>query len=135
MTSYEEFFAWCESQGLKSDRLIATAFAMTPQTVRNWKARLRSGGGAPPVYLGLACLGYEASRRHHGDLVPPFPSMSLRWFEAWRRHHGLTTLERTGEAFGLTRQAVHNWFKRESLPRWLPLACLGYERRLDSGAV
>ena len=127
ITSYEEFFSWCDHQGLKSDRLIATAFGMTPQTVRNWRGRVRSQEGTPPMYLSLACFGYEATREHHGDVIPPFPNMSISWFEAWRTHHGLSTLERTGDAFGLTRQAVHNWFKRQSLPRWLPLACLGYE--------
>jgi hypothetical protein len=133
MNSYEEFFAWGEAQGLKSDKLIATAFGMTPQTVRNWKAKARNAapdGGVhtPPKWLSLACLGYEAARRNSGGDVPGLPTISVEWFEVWRRRHGLDTLERTGNAFGLTRQAIHNWFKRESLPHWLPLACIGYEQ-------
>ncbi len=132
MDTYEQFFAWCASQGLKNDRLIAAAFGMTPQTVRNWKQRLKSGDGVPPAYLVLACAGYESARGQSGEVVPAFPQMTADWFEAWREHHHLETLERTGGAFGLTRQAIHNWFKRESLPRWLPLACLGYEIKVAS---
>lgn len=128
MTSYEEFFVWCKSQGFRNDREIANAFGMTPQTVRNWRAKVRPGASAPPAYLSLACLGFEATRPAGGVAKPP--EWSVEWFEAWRQHHNLQTLERTGGAFGLTRQAVHNWFKRKSLPRWLPLACLGYERRI-----
>ena len=128
MTSYEEFFAWCQRQGFRNDREIANAFGMTPQTVRNWKAKVRPGSSTPPVYLSLACLGFEATRPAGGGVAKP-PEWGVEWFEAWRHHHNLQTLERTGGAFGLTRQAVHNWFKRKSLPRWLPLACIGYERR------
>ena len=132
LNSYDAFFDWCARQGLHTDRNIADAFGRTPQTVRNWK-KARASGAAPPLRLELACLGYEASRRRTGELIPPFPEMSLGWFEMWCRSHGLATLEAAGDAFGLTRQAIHNWHKRGHLPRWLPLACLGYEEALGGG--
>lgn len=128
LASYQEFFDWCKRQGLESDRNIAQAFGRTPQTVRNWKkGRGEEGLSTPPLHLSLACRGYEASRRRTGALIPPFPEMSVGWFNMWRRSHGLDTLEATGVAFGLTRQAIHNWHKRGRLPRWLPLACLGFD--------
>lgn len=136
MESFEEFFLWCDRQGLQSDRHIASAFGRTPQTVRNWrKSRPRARTGAPPLHLALSCVGYEAARQETGELVPPINQMAMSFFEAWRRYHGLDTLEATGEAFGLTRQAIHNWCKRKRLPRWLPLACIGYERRAASRAA
>ena len=132
MATYGEFFAWCGEQGLVTDRNVADAFGRTPQTVRNWKrSRARARDGKPPLHLSLACMGYEASRRRTGELIPPFPDMSIAWFDMWRRSHGLETLESTGDAFGLTRQAIHNWHKRGRLPRWLPLACLGYEESVS----
>ena len=128
MNSYQTFFEWCRVQGLETDRQVALAFGRTPQTVRNWKRSQENDATAsPPLHLTLACRGYEAARRNSGDLVPPFPEMTMGWFSMWRHNHGLGTLESTGAAFGLTRQAIHNWHKRHRLPRWLPLACLGYE--------
>jgi hypothetical protein len=135
ITSYKAFFDWCRVQGLESDRHIAAAFGRTPQTVRNWKRNQEAASASPPLHLTLACKGYEASRRSSGELVPPFPEMTVGWFSMWRQNHGLSTLESTGEAFGLTRQAIHNWHKRHRLPRWLPLACLGYEESSRSGKI
>jgi DNA-binding XRE family transcriptional regulator len=133
LSSYEHFFDWCRRQGLTSDRHVAAAFGRTPQTIRNWK-KGRSLPSVPPSHLSLACVGYEESRRRTGELVPPFPEMTVTWFDMWRRSHGLDTLEATGEAFGLTRQAIHNWHKRDRLPRWLGLACLGYEHSIARAA-
>jgi len=138
MDSYQKFFSWCDRQGLKADREIAEAFGMTPQTVRNWKHRLEAGEGVPPTYLGLACVGFESARSTGNGEVPRLEPMTVDFFKTWREHRGLETLESTGGAFGLTRQAIHNWFKRDRLPRWLPLACLGYEVRTSpegSGAA
>lgn len=127
LISYSAFFEWCERQGLSGDRTVAEAFGRTPQTVRNWKRNVSGKTGAvPPLHLSLACAGYEATKRADAD---PIGDVSIGWFQVWRHAHGLGTLEATGEAFGLTRQAVHNWHKRDRLPRWLALACLGYEER------
>lgn len=129
MKSYDEFFAWCDRQGLKTDRLIALAFGMTPQTVRNWKALRKDKRRVPKAWLELACLGYEMARAVSEELIPPFPLVSSEWFDIWRREHGQSTLEHTGHAFGVTRQAVHNWRIRKRLPRWLPIACVGFQRK------
>lgn len=128
MNSYEDFFSWCELQGLISDREIAYSFSRTPQTVRNWKrSRVEHGNGAPPKHLALECEGYEFSRR--GGRVPSPPKVNLEWFNTWCAANGLDTLESTGDAFGITRQAVHNWRNRGRLPKWLQLASIGYEQR------
>lgn len=129
LPSYEAFFEWCERQGLAGDRRVSEAFGRTPQTVRNWKRNVSGATGAiPPLHLSLSCLGHEVSKRD--GISGPLPEeISLVWFQEWRKGAGLETLEATGEAFGLTRQAIHNWHKRRRLPKWLPLACLGYETR------
>jgi hypothetical protein len=134
ITSYEDFFTWCSTLGLVRDLQIAQAFGRTTQTVRNWKG-LPAGhpSGLMPLHLILACKGYEVSSRRTGKLVPPFPEMSITWFEMWCGAHGLDTLAGIGNAFGLTRQAVHSWHKRGQTPRWLPLACLGYEAGIPRG--
>lgn len=133
MTGYEEFFAWCKQHGLKGDKMIALAFGMTPQTVRNWRLKLQKGEGQPPAWLKLACRGFEVAKAETEEPMPSFPKVDMTWFEVWRNHHKLKTLELTGAAFGVTRQAIHNWHKRASLPRWLPLACLGYEHTEPEG--
>jgi hypothetical protein len=127
--SYESFFAWCREKCLVTDRQIAEAFGRTPQTVRNWKRARKDGlGVAPPRHLSLACSGFEALQERPGEIERIVNDGAEYWFQNWRSRHGLGTLESTGSAFGLTRQAIHNWDKRERLPRWLPLTCLGYER-------
>lgn len=133
LKSYNDFFAWCAGHSLTSNQEISAAFGRTPQTVRNWRCnRTRSRLGVPPQHLSLACGGYAEARRQNAE-VTPLPDVAPVWFETWRRNHGLATLEATGLAFGLTRQAIHNWSKRGRLPRWLPLACLGYETRNPTG--
>ena len=136
LPSYAAFFEWCATNGLTSDRLVASAFGRTPQTVRNWKRALtRSPAPVPPLHLSLSCEGYEAARRSTEATVPDFAEPTVGWFQTWRLVHGLDTLEATGDAFGLTRQAIHNWHKRRRLPRWLPLACLGFEERKTPSAT
>ncbi|MFC4236209.1 hypothetical protein ACFOY8_13415 [Thalassospira xianhensis] len=136
--TYGDFFAWCEKQGLKSDRLISVAFHITPQSVRNWKAKnsqylAGDTKAVPPIWLELSCLGFEAARRHSPEIMPSFPAASLAWFDVWRAQHRLNTLELTSSTFGITRQAVHNWYHRNKTPRWLPMACRGYEVRIRGG--
>lgn len=134
LKSFGDFFVWCAGQGLTGNQEISAAFGRTPQTVRNWRCkRTRSRLGVPPRHLGLACAGYAEARRQTGQ-VAPLPEVALAWFDSWRVNHGLATLEATGVAFGLTRQAIHNWSKRGRLPRWLPLACLGYETEKSAAA-
>jgi hypothetical protein len=126
--SYDDFFIWCRSHGLHNDKIIAIAFGITPQTIRNWRIKLNSEvKESPPEYLNLICIGYECCKAKTGEIVPAFPRMTMELFEEWRVIYKLDTLEDTGKVFGRTRQAIHNWKKRFSLPRWLPLACIGYE--------
>jgi hypothetical protein len=124
--SYGEFFEWCAQRDLLGERKIADAFCRTPQTVRNWKRGVGiSRGGRPPLHLKLACAGLDAERHAgKGDI-----SKELSWeeFKEWKSMRNLKTYEDVGEAFGLTRQAIHNWHKRGTLPRWLSLVCRGFD--------
>lgn len=121
MDSYGEFFASCAARGLRTDREIACAFRRTQQTITNWRA-LVAHGARPPRHLGLEVAGYDLVQ---AGAAEPRPGIAA--FKAWQNKLGLGTLEAVGGVFGCTRQAVHNWFSRERLPRWLPLACMGHE--------
>lgn len=124
----DEFFAWCHDMGLASNGAIADAFRMSAQTVRNWRGKGgKDGAWQVPRWTALACLGLEALREDPSIELPR--EMGLRAFARFQKRNGLKTYERTGLAFGLTRQAVHNWFQdKRRFPHWVPLACLGYER-------
>ncbi len=128
IATYAEFFDWCKQKELQSDKQISIAFSRTPQTVRNWKKPGRDGAAsAPPRHLYLACVGFEILETHPSAVAALTDGKNELWFQEWRQSRGLLTLETTGQAFGLTRQAIHNWDKRSRLPRWLPLACVGYD--------
>jgi DNA-binding transcriptional regulator YiaG len=122
MDSYEQFFSWCEANGLTTDKQIADVFHVTPQTVRNWR-RKRDAGGPAPVHLGYVRRGYAAVR---GDGLQ-LPVVDFAWFQEWRDKHGLSTYEAVGDTFGVTRQAAHNWYTRAQLPKWIAAACAGYD--------
>lgn len=131
----DEFFAWCHDMDLRSNGAIAKAFRLSTQTVRNWRTKRGGPDGAweVPRWAVLACRGLEALREDPAIELPR--EMSLRAFARFQKRNGLATYVRTGRAFGLTRQAVHNWFQEgRRFPHWVPLACLGYERvRRTSG--
>lgn len=123
--TYKDFFEWCEARNLVSDKAIAATFLVTQQTVRNWRKKT---GDADEVqyWMILASLGYDFARQR-SEHIPGTLNMPLEWFTKWRTKHGLETFSQTGKAFGVTRQAVHAWYQRERLPRWIVLGCLGYE--------
>jgi hypothetical protein len=128
MQTYGDFFTWCASRGLVSNRAISQALFRTPQTIQNWRVKMEQGE-APPKHLSLECAGFDAVKAGCA-----MPSPGIASFKTWQNAHGLKTLETVGSVFGHTRQAVHNWFAREKLPRWLQLACVGYELSLkDKG--
>lgn len=128
MKTFAEFFAWCEKNGLADDRSISNAFSCTHQTVHNWRSgRSRMQNGVPR-HVQLQTIGFAAAKSGKHSLPP---NAGMAEFDAWRAERGMGSLEATGRAFGLTRQAIHNWVKRERLPRWIHLACLGHD--LEAG--
>lgn len=118
-----DFFVWCESQGLRSDREIATLFCLSSQTIKNW----RQNPSGVPRWIFLPCLVYERLATQTISSPVVLPRMTASWFECWRNRNGLTTYDQVGGVFGLTRQAVHNWSRRGRFPSYVPLVCIGYE--------
>ena len=123
--NFSDFFRWCSEQGITRTRDIARAFGRTPQTIENWRKKAETDSTIP-LHVELSCIGYEAIRNETGLIEPISTPLTLTLFHVWRQYYGLGTLEKTAEAFGLTRQAVHNWYIRKRLPKWLNLACHGY---------
>ena len=77
-------------------------------------------------HLSLTCVALD--RLAEDGLDPSgIPEMTAESFKAWMIKHGFSTYEAAADAFGMTRQGVHNWFSRNSFPRWLALATLGYD--------
>lgn len=123
MKTYKDFFVFCEKNNLHDDKTIASAFFVTKQTVKNWRKNASIEKDLPNWML-LAVKGYDyiqSSETHFNT------SMPLDWFTEWCKQNNLETLERKGSVFGVTRQAVHAWYHRKRLPRWIVLACLGYQ--------
>ena len=125
MQTFAEFFTWCTANELSDDRAISQALSCTHQTVHNWRTGRSRGARGLPRHVYLQTLGFEARQTETpGGLSV---ASSIAAFDAWRAERGLESLEKTGIAFGMTRQAIHNWVRRERLPRWIELASLGYD--------
>lgn len=110
----KDFFSWCEKHKLDTNQKIAGVVNVSVQTVRNWQSKDNL-----PVWLSFACIAIE-----NDYIVIPF---SVSDFKSWQNRNKITTYEKTGEIFGIKRQAVHQWFRRGKLPKWLGLACIGYD--------
>jgi hypothetical protein len=119
----DKFFGWCAEKGLDNNRAIAMAILVSSQTIRNWRKR----EDGLPAWLALACKGYEKFLASGQGPVTNLPKVTVLWFDSWQRENGIGTYEDLGVVFGLSRQAVHNWVSRGRFPRWVALACLGYE--------
>lgn len=127
----DEFFRWCEARGLRDNTPIAAVFSVSSQTIRNW--RRKDDGEALPAWVPLACDGFDALTPGDGR-QPLLAPVSVEWLSSWQARHSLRTYEDTARIFDIKRQAVHNWYKRGRFPKWLPLACAGYDARIQSGA-
>lgn len=126
------FFEWCERAGLATNSEISRAFSISTQTVRNWR---RNSSRALKAWVWLAVEGYEVCMRAMdaaGGPLPGLPRVTVGWFSEWMTRNAFRTYEEAGLALGLTRQAVHNWYRRNRFPNWLALACLGVEKRRRS---
>jgi hypothetical protein len=123
----DEFFTWCSRRKLSENTPISAVFCVSSQTIRNW--RKRGDGEAMPAWVPLACDGYDALTDGDGGL-PILPKVTVSWLSDWQKRHSLETYEDTAGVFDLTRQAVHNWFKRGRFPRWLAIACAGHDARI-----
>lgn len=120
----QAFFLWCSRRDLTRNPEIAAAFRVSSQTIRNWQ---RKKDDSPmPAWVPLACSGLEVvlAGEAPDDAVLP---MTVSRLSEWQGRHRFKTYEDTGDVFRITRQAVHNWYKRQRFPDWLPLACFGYD--------
>lgn len=119
-----KFFGWCATRGLAGNPDISRTVRVSSQTIRNWSKKPDDAilGG----HLSLTCVALD--RLAEDGLDPSgIPEMTAESFKAWMIKHGFSTYEAAADAFGMTRQGVHNWFSRNSFPRWLALATLGYD--------
>lgn len=125
------FFDWCGNYGLTRVSDISKTFRLSSQTVRNWRKNLSDAEKpSDPVldfWVDLACVALVRN-----GVIPPidkvFPLMGAGDLLMWELKHSFDTYEKTGNVFNIRRQAVHNWHKRGSFPKWLPFACAGYDR-------
>jgi len=118
-----EFFKWCEERNLIRNGEIAELFRLSSQTVRNW--RKKEDDSMLPAWVSWACIVLDTEEQREASLK--IPQMSVERLSKWQRRHGFKTLDDTAGVFYIERQAVHNWYKRGRFPRWLSLACIGYD--------
>ncbi|WP_327210697.1 hypothetical protein [Rhizobium leguminosarum] len=141
-----EFFSWCLRHGLKETSDVVAVIPVSGQTVRNWMNKRKDEEElAPWVYFATRyydeAVGRDADLRGYresagGDSKDSslfvLPPMSVPELKDWQYRHGFGTYKATGDVFGIKRQAVHNWFKRDRFPRWLSIACAGYDLSIQS---
>lgn len=126
-----DFLDWCQKRGLSRPQLIARKFLVSEQTIRNWERDARQSSLAlTDHWVVLAVAFYDAqlgtaSSFDELDIQPP-SSMTFNGLHRWQNKHRLKTYQDTADIFDIKRQAVHNWHVRGNLPRWLPLACKGF---------
>lgn len=129
-----EFFNWCARHQLATTRDIVAIIPVSGQTVRNWIKKLQDEDDLAS-WVGLVCHYYDGTAGESSELSPSdIPSMTVSELKDWQMCHGLKTYKATGDIFGIERQAVHNWHKRGKFPRWLALACAGYDLSIQSKA-
>jgi hypothetical protein len=116
----EEFFAWCDRQGLKTNPAIANAIGVSSQTIRNW----REAPGIPG-WVRYATIWWESAKHDPAKRVAT--EMTAQEFIEWQSRNKFDTYQSVGDVLLLTRQAVHNWIRRKRFPRYVRIACAGYE--------
>lgn len=120
----QAFFLWCDRRELRRNPEIALAFRVSSQTIRNWQ---RKDDSEPmPAWIPLACVALDtvAAGAASEDRLD---GMTVARLSEWQGRHKFRTYEDTANVFQIKRQAVHNWYKRQRFPKWLPLACLGFD--------
>lgn len=123
------FFDWCRKHGLTQTNVIASLFRLSDQTVRNWEKHVAEGKQLALPYwvpVTIECFDLLMAETVDGDKIAKIdriPAMTFGTLKKWQNRHGLKTYQDTGEMFRITRQAVHNWLQRESLPDWLAFSC------------
>lgn len=129
-----EFFEWCARHHLQTTRDIVAIIPVSGQTVRNWQKKQADDEGLAP-WVSFACLFYDHTYGETAELEPAnLPTVTFADLKSWQISHDFKTYKATGDVFGIERQAVHNWHKRGKLPRWLGLACAGYDLSIQSNA-
>lgn len=156
-----EFFSWCARHGLTETADIVSVIPVSGQTIRNWLNRLKDEDELKEwVYFATRFYddqvgpdadlrGYREAYLVEHDLPDPrlsataedqeeegfdffLPATKVPELKDWQHKYGFKTYKATGDVFGITRQAVHNWFKRDKFPRWLSIACAGYDLSIQS---
>lgn len=131
------FYERCLANGLTTTISIADAFSVGGQTVRNWLGDRTAKTPLERPWVWMALVGYEHLRQTHPDESPMqlitriktnAQRMDFERFEDWCQDQNLGPYREVAGAFGLTKQAVNQWFRRNRIPAWIPLAMLGYEQ-------
>lgn len=127
----DEFFAWCDERELTRNNGISSSFRVSSQTIRNWLRK--EPEELMPAWVPLACDALDAISAGEVDAARAEP-MTVSRLAEWQASHKFKTYDDTANVFSIKRQAVHNWYKRQRFPRWLALACIGYDIRTRRSA-
>lgn len=139
-----EFFDWCagfgfvDADGNVNTKEVAKIFMLSPQTIRNWRRGEPETGLS--TWVSYVMFHYDLTAELDDDggwVFPDIPEVSVESVKDWRSDNTLTSYEDVGAVFGITRQAVYNWYNRGRFPKWLGLACAGHRAvfRSNKGKV
>lgn len=115
---YNDFFKWWDNKFSSKDYMIPWHVV----TVENW--RLFPERTMLP-YMSLFCRGYELDQ----EIVS---KNNFEWFGDWRRKNKLHTFQSVADVFGISKQAVNNWYRRGQLPVWLRQACYAFDDYIEN---
>lgn len=122
------FFSRCEEIGVPPSR-ISAEFKVSSQTIRNW--RKKDDAEEMPAWVSLACIAIAAVKDGKAS-ADDVGAVTVAGLSEWQARHGFRTYADTAAVFSIKRQAVHNWYKRQRFPKWLGLACAGYDLWVES---
>ena len=108
------FFKWWDKNQFENNGKV---IPWHPLTIKKWKQELDKD---LPEYMSLFCYGYMINQN--------LPSKTnFNWFRDWRIKHDIKTLQNVADLFGISKQAVNNWYRRGQLPIWLYSSCLAID--------
>lgn len=119
----KDFFQWCKERNLNTDNEISSFFNVTNQTLKNWKKY--DDNKKMRHWIAIVCEGHDLIIKKGCNLNRE--EMTIAKFNLWRDKNSIETYNESGLIFDIKRQAIHNWFKRGKIPKWLSLTCNAFD--------
>lgn len=113
-TQISYFFKWWNKNQFDTKGKI---IPWHPLTIKKWR---KEPDKDLPEYMSLFCFGYMIEQN------PPSKT-DFNWFRNWRIKNNIKTLQNVADLFGISKQAVNNWYRRGQLPIWLYFSCLAID--------